>query len=125
MEVQWFSKRCNEQVSIYETNITLNTSAAAHFENSYKVIIGFDIKNFCLILKSLNKEDAVSGAFNHYELHDISIKPSYGRINGKEIIKNISKFCPLDFSQRSYYKYLSSWDESSKSLIIQMKGVVE
>lgn len=126
MEIQWFSKKCNEQVSIYQTNITLNTEATHHFESSYKVIIGFDVKNSNLIIKSLNKEDSESGAFSSYELHDISIKKSYGRINGKEIIKNISHFCELDFSKALYYKYKCSWNESTKSLIIYMneKGVI-
>ena len=125
MEIQWFFKKLNGVVSIYETNITLNTVAASHFDNAFKVIIGYDQKNNCLIIKHLNKEEAVSGVYDSYQLHDISIKTSYGRINGKEIVKTISHFYPMDFTQKSLYKFEGEWDDATKSLIIELKGEAE
>lgn len=122
MEIQWFSKNIKGVVSIYETNITLNTVAASHFVDAYKIIVGYDTNNDNLIIKHLNKEEVQSSVYANCELHNISIKPSYGRINGKEIIKNISKFHPLDFSKQSLYKFECDWNASTKSLIINLKG---
>lgn len=122
MEIQWFSKNLKGVVSIYETNITLNTVAASHFIDAYKVIIGYNSKNNTLIIKHLTKEDVLSSVFSNCEMHSISIKPSYGRINGKDIVKNISKYYPLDFQAKNLYKFECDWDASTKSLIIYLKG---
>ncbi len=122
MEIQWFSKNINGVVSIYETNITLNTVASIHFEGAYKTIVGFNRNDSTLIIKKLSKEEVISGAYNNFDLHDVSIKPSYGRINGKELVKNISKHFPLDFTSKTLYKFECSWDDTTKSLTIYLKG---
>lgn len=122
MEIQWFSKNINGVVSIYETNITLNTVASTHFEGAYKTIVGFNKLDTTLIIKRLNKEEVMSGAYNNYDLHDVAIKPSYGRINGKDLIKNITKHYPLDFTNKTLYKFDCSWDDTTRSLTIYLKG---
>lgn len=124
MEIQWFSKNINGVVSIYETNITLNTVASIHFEGAYKTIIGFNKVDSTLIIKKLTKEEVMSGAYNNFDLHDVSIKPSYGRINGKDLIKNIIKHFPLDFTNTTLHKFNCSWDDTTKSLTIYLKGGV-
>lgn len=121
MEIQWFSNSFNGVVTIYETNITLNTVAASHFENAYATLIGYNHKDRTLIIKCLNKEEAISGVYNKTELHPISIKPSYGRINGKNIIRSINNFYPLNFNNKTLYKFDCVWDVASKSLIIDLK----
>ena len=122
MEIQWFSKNINGVVSIYETNITLNTVASIHFEGAYKTIVGFNKNDTTLIIKKLTKEEVMSGAYNSFDLHDVSIKPSYGRINGKDLVKNIIKHFPLDFTTKTLHKFNCSWDDTTKSLIIYLKG---
>lgn len=121
MEIQWLSNGIKGSVSIYETNITLNTVAASYFENAFVVLVGCNISDNSLIIKSLNKEEATSGVYNKTDLHQISIKPSYGRINGKNIIRGICSFFPLDFNKQKLFKYNCFWDVASKSLIINMK----
>lgn len=125
MDVQWFSKSFSGVVSIYETNITLNTVASNHFKNAYSTIIGFDKSNNTLIIKALDKEEAVLPKYNASDLHRISIRPSYGRINGKGIIKNINKFFKLDFNKKKQYKFKCEWDPSHKFLIVYLEKEVE
>lgn len=125
MEIQWLSNDFKGIVTLYETNITLNTVAASHFENTFATMIGYSKKEHVLIIKSLNKEEATSGVYNKSDLHAISIKPSYGRINGKNIIRNIGMFLPLDFTNKTMYKYHCTWDAASKSLIINLNEEVK
>ncbi len=125
MEIQWFSNSFKGVVTLYETNITLNTVAASNFENAYATMIGYSKKDNSLIIKYLNKEEATSGVYNKNDLHTISIKPSYGRINGKNIIRGIATFYPLDFSRKNMYKFYSTWDVASKSLIVDLSAEVK
>lgn len=125
MEIQWFSNSFKGVVTLYETNITLNTVAASNFENAYATMIGYSKKDNSLIIKYLNKEEATSGVYNKNDLHTISIKPSYGRINGKNIIRGIATFFPLDFSRKNMYKFYSTWDVASKSLIVDLSAEVK
>lgn len=121
MDIQWFTKGSQSQVTIYETNITLNTVASRYFSSTFATLIGFNRNDSTLLIKSLNKEDALNSKYHEDDLHKISIKPSYGRINGKNIIRNICKFFPLDFSSEKLHKFPCSWDEASKCLIIFLK----
>lgn len=116
MSIKWFSKSLNGTVTIYETNITLNTVASRHFENAYSTLIGFDKASNHLLIKPLNKEESINGTYNSNDLHKISIKQSYGRINGKQIINNIHKVFPLDFSDNTNFKYRAEWDDANKYL---------
>lgn len=125
MEILWFSNSFKGVVTLYETNITLNTVAASNFENAYATMIGYSKKDNSLIIKYLNKEEATSGVYNKNDLHTISIKPSYGRINGKNIIRGIATFFPLDFSRKNMYKFYSTWDVASKSLIVDLSAEVK
>lgn len=124
MEIQWLSNGIKESVTLYETNITLNTVAASYFENSYAVLVGVNTQEKTLIIKSLNKEEVTSGVFNKSDLHQISIKPSYGRINGKNIIRGIVSLFPLDFEKQKMFKFNCFWDIASKSLIVNLKEEV-
>lgn len=125
MDIKWFSNNTESVVTIYETNVTLNTVASNHFINAYLTLIGFNKTNDTLVIKNLNKEEATSGAYSDCELHPISIKKSYGRINGKNIIRNIQKYFPLDFSKQNLFKFKSVWDEESKILSIFLKEEIK
>lgn len=125
MEIQWLTNSFKGIVTLYETNITLNTVAASNFENAYATMIGYSKKDNCLVIKHLNKEEATCGVYNKNDLHAISIKPSYGRINGKNIIRSIANFYPLDFSNKNMYKFNCTWDAASKSLIVNLNEEVK
>lgn len=120
MEIQWFSKELLCSVSIYETNITLNTVSAENFVNAYSTLVGFNKKESILFIKALNKEEATSN-YKDAELHPISIKPSYGRITGKNLIRNVCQVFPLDFTKKTFYKFKSEWDPINKYLKVFFK----
>ena len=124
MNVQWFSKNLQGIVTIYETNITLNTVARNYFKNAYKTLIGYCKDENILLIKSLDKEEAMLTKYNPEDLRSISIKTSYGRINGKDIIQNICKFYPLDFTKKNMYKFPCEWDATKKYLKIYMEREV-
>jgi hypothetical protein len=124
MNIKWFPKTSQGTVSIYETNITLNKVASAYFKDSYKTLVGYDKGNEVLLIKALNKEEAMLSKYSNNDLHDISIKPSYGRINGKGIVQNLAEFHPLDFSKKSLYKYKCDWEASQKMLKVYLEREV-
>lgn len=124
MNIQWFSKDLSGFVTIYETNITLNTVASEFFSTAYKTIIGYDIDNSLLFIKPISKEDTLLGIYKENDLYNISIKPSYGRISGKKIVNKITKIFPLNFSKKKYYKFLCEWDNSKKYLKIYLNEEV-
>jgi hypothetical protein len=120
MDIQWFSKNLQGFVSIYETNITLNTVASSNFKTAFTTLIGYDKSKNILLIKALNKEEATMGKYTLNDLHNISIKPTYGRINGKAIVNNIKKFFPMDFTQKNLYKFPCDWDNSQKFLRVYL-----
>ena len=85
MNVEWFTNEKEKVATIYETNITFNTVAANHFKDSYSTLVGFDIENKVLLIKPITKDEARTRNLSEDEMHTMSIKPSYGRINGKNI----------------------------------------
>lgn len=122
MGIQWLSNSSRGSVTIYETNITLNTVASMNFKNAYTTVIGFDESDYTLLIKPLSKEEASSGTYLPDNLHPISIKPSYGRINGKSIVKSLCGLFPLDFSSGNLNKFSCEWIASKKHLKVYLKG---
>ncbi|HHZ17707.1 MAG TPA: hypothetical protein GX390_00290 [Acholeplasmataceae bacterium] len=125
MNVQWFSKSLQGVVTLYETNITLNTVAKNYFRDAYKTLIGYSKEENILLIKALDKEEAMLSKYNPDDLRSISIKSSYGRINGKDIIQNIRKFYPLDFARKSLYKFPCEWDPAKKFLKVYMEREIQ
>lgn len=124
MNIKWFPKTSQGTVSIYETNITLNKVASAYFKDAYRALVGYDKDNDLLLIKALDKEEASLPKYSKNDLHQISIKPSYGRINGKGIIQNLMEFHPLDFSKKSLYKFKCDWEASQKMLKVYLQREV-
>lgn len=119
MDIQWFSKSLRGVATIYDNNITLNTVAANHFKNSYGVIVGFLADSKSLLLKPVTKEDIDLGLYKDVEIHNISIKPSYGRVNGKSIIDQLCELYPISFDHLN--KFVCEWDDVEHSLKIQLE----
>ena len=91
MNVEWFTNEKEKIATIYETNITFNTVAATYFKNAYSTLIGYDLEEQCLLIKPISKDEVAIRNLSEDDLHPISIKPSYGRINGKSIILGMEK----------------------------------
>ena len=125
MNVEWFTNEKEKVATIYETNITFNTVAANYFKNAYSTIIGFDIEEQCLLIKPVSKEEINMRNLSEDDLHPMSIKPSYGRINGKSIIKKLCYYYPIDFSETKSHRYVCEWINSENLLKINLKREVK
>ncbi|HEY8395959.1 MAG TPA: hypothetical protein VIK96_04200 [Bacilli bacterium] len=124
MDIKWLPKTTKGIVSIYENHITLNKVARDYFKDAYRALVGYDKDNDLLLIKALNKEEASLPKYSDNDLHQISIRPSYGRINGKGIIQNLTEFHPIDFSKKSLYKYKCDWEASQKMLKVYLQREV-
>lgn len=124
MSIQWFSKSLQALVTIYDNNITFNTTASRHLKNAYKVVVGFDEKEKLLLIKSVSKEDVDLGLYKSADLYSVAIKSSYGRIHSKQIVRNLCELFPLDFEKKNSYKYDCSWDASQKTLKVYLQKEV-
>ncbi len=120
MSVEWFTRSTNGLATIYETNITLNTVASNHFKNSFGALIGYDKNSSDLLIKSISKEEVTMGIYNEDEIHKISVKPSYGRISGKQIIHHLCQLFPLDFSNNAFHKFECEWSVEDKTLKVKL-----
>lgn len=125
MNVEWFLNKKEMIATIYETNITFNTSAANHFKDSFSTIVGFDVKNNYLLVKPVTKKEVDDRNLRDDELHPMSIKPSYGRINGKQLIKTLCYYYPIDFNNKKAHKYYCNWSTDENLLKIFLEREVE
>lgn len=120
MNVEWFTNEKEKVATIYETNITFNTVAANHFKDSYSTLVGFDIENKVLLIKPITKDEARTRNLSEDEIHTMSIKPSYGRINGKNIVKKLCLYFPIDFTTSKSHKYMCEWSHEDNLLKVHL-----
>lgn len=120
MSVEWFLNSKKLLVTIYETNITLNTVASENFKGAFTTIVGFDGENNTLLIKALTKDEASIGAYDKNDLHDISIKPSYGRISGKAIVSRLMQFYSMDFDKFPFHKFEAKWNKENNCLVVEL-----
>lgn len=121
MNVEWFAKSPKGVATIYSNYITLNTTAANNFKSAYSTIIGFNNDEKALLIKAVSKEDLSMGLYKDLDIHDISIKPSYGRIAGKRIISRLCEYFPLNFENNSLNKFECEWINDEKTLKVYLE----
>lgn len=125
MSVEWFTNEKEKYATIYESSITLNTVAANYFKNTYSTVIGFDKENNNLLIKPISKEEVDVRNISSDDLHSISIKPSFGRITGKSIIKKLILYFPIDFKNSKSHKYICEWSNEEKLLKILLEREIK
>ncbi len=125
MKIEWFSRSTNGLATIYDTNITLNTVASNHFKGAYGTMIGYDAGSKALIIKAISKQELSLGLFRSEEIHPISIKPSYGRINGKGIVRDLCTYFPLKFDTVPSHKFECEWFQEDNTLKIFLNKEVK
>ena len=79
----------NMNVTLYATNITLNSAAASYFEDVRWVMIGLNREKKQVAIKPVNKRELDLNLVSLEQLHKISIGKGYGRISNKAIMKEI------------------------------------
>lgn len=120
MNIEWFTNEKEKIATIYETNITFNTVAANYFKESYSTLIGFNIEEKTLLIKPISKDEVTIKNISEDDLHPMSIKPSYGRINGKNIVKKLCYYFPIDFSEAKAHRYICEWSHKEQLLKIHL-----
>lgn len=122
MKIKWITKDDSlGAVTIYENNIRLSKKASDYFLDAYAIAIGVDLDDNKIIIKKVNKEEAESMGIDKSRLYKINIKPSYGRITGKQIIDELKSMYDFDFSKQLAYKFSAKWNTGEKMLIVDVK----
>jgi hypothetical protein len=120
MKIDWiYKKEQDASATIYDNNITLSKAASNYFNDAYAVLIGIDRETRKIVIKNISKEEAMRGDINKINLHEISLKASYGRITGKRLINEICETIPLDFKANKSYKFNAKWNTAEKMLVIE------
>lgn len=104
-------------VTLYTTNITLNSAAASYFSDVRWVMIGVDHENALVAIKPVTKRELDLKLVPLEQLHKISIGKGYGRISNKMIMAQIEELCKekLDGIKRS-----ATFDEKQGMLIVDL-----
>lgn len=85
-------------LTLYPTNITLNSSAATHFQDVRWVMIGIDKEHHRLGIRPILKRELDLNLVPLSQLHKISVGKGYARISNKMIIEELSAMIdqPID-----------------------------
>lgn len=123
MKIDWINNiGRNSAVTIYNNNITLSKQAANFFEDAFGVAVGIDRETKNIIIKKYSKEEYEKEKSDSNYLHKLDIKSSYGRINSKPLVSEISSVLGLDFQTQTSYKFDARWNTGYKMLIVSTKG---
>ena len=98
MSIEWINKEKNTNaVTIYINNITLSKQATSMFDNAIGVVVGFDTANKNIVIKKVTKDELEKKEINKDDIYELTIKPSFGRINNKKLIDQLAKHLDIDF----------------------------
>ena len=123
MKIKWIGTDDSRgAVTVYENNITLSKKAADFFNDAYAIAIGVDDDSNNVIIKNVSKEEAESNVMDSNHLYKISIKASYGRITGKQMIDELKNIFGFDFSKQPAYKFNARWNNGDRMLIVETGG---
>ncbi|HBT59414.1 MAG: hypothetical protein RBQ95_01745 [Paracholeplasma sp.] len=125
MSIEWINpKEIHGTVTFYDSNITLNKTASEFFNDAYKVLVGIDRVHKHVVIKHINKEEALRGDIVKSNLLDVSIKASYGRINSKKVVNEIADSFNFNFKNTNNYKFKAIWKSSDRILEIDLNEEV-
>ena len=94
-------------VTVYETNLTLNKAACAHFEDVNYVLLGIDKKTRQIGIKPVTKQELDDNIY-------------HGRISNKSFVYDLSQEFKFDFSENQCYKYKATYDVVHAIMIVQL-----
>jgi hypothetical protein len=117
----WVSRKPKDGVAtLYESNITLNKAASAHFEKAYSVLLGLDEGSRKIAVKPITKEEYELGAIPEEKRHKITVKSSYARVCNKKFMKQISGLINVTLGDNSSFKFKTKWSSENSALIIDL-----
>ena len=118
--IKWFNvKAKNGVASLYNNNITLNTTAMYPFEDAHRVQVGLgDDGN--IVIQPLTKAVVESGDLDESCLLKLERHKSFARISSTSLMKQISEVVGVTLS-KTPVQYETSWDSVANVLTILVK----
>lgn len=118
---QWIKGNAYTMIAtLNDTAITLNNSAAAYFADIRWCLVGLDEENRLMAIKPVTKNEYDLHLYPMEDLHKISVGTGYARVSNKSLMSSISALIGLPLDG---IKYLASWDEKEKMLIIDLNNI--
>lgn len=123
MNIKWFSKENNKSaITVHSNNITLSKNASDLFNGAYGILFGVDNDTNSLIMKKVSTEQIENNEYKKDEVYILTIKPTYGRVNSKQLISLLSEHYDFDFKKNQSYKFDAKWHNGENMLIVNMNG---
>ena len=107
-------------LTLYPSNITLNSSASNYFQDVRWCMIGIDHEDMKLGIRPVSKHDIDLHLVDKDDLHKISIGKGYARISNKSIIEEISNVINQEIDG---LKIPAIFDEKEKILIADLAQI--
>jgi len=121
--IKWFNvKARNGVATLYDNNITLNTTAMDPFEIAYKVQVGLSEEGN-IIIKPLTKAFVEKGKLDENSLLKIEMRKSFARIASVSLMKQIAQALNITLS-KSPIQYETTWDSVENILTINTSKVL-
>ena len=119
---EWVTGNAHTQiVRLYPNNLTLNSSAAVHFNDFRYVTIGIDRTNLKVAIKPIPKRDVDLKLVPVEHLHKVSIGKGYGRISNKMVCDEIAELLNTTLDGQ---KVLATYDKKSQMLIVDLAQTI-
>ena len=118
--IKWFNvKAKNGVASLYNNNITLNTTAMYPFDIAHKVQVGLS-EDGNIVIQPLTKAFIETGNLDESCLLKIERHKSFARISSVTLMKQIGDVLNIELS-KSPIQYETSWDPEANVLTILVK----
>ena len=104
-------------VTVYPTNLTLNTPSALKLKNARYCMLGIDTEKKQAAIKAVSKEEIDLGLVPLENLHRISYGKGYARISNKSFIADLGNFITI---KDEGIKLPLTYDESEQMLIMNI-----
>ena len=118
--IRWFNvKAKNGVASLYNNNITLNTTAMYPFDIAHKVQVGLS-EDGNIVIQPLTKAFIETGNLDESCLLKIERHKSFARISSVTLMKQIGDVLNIELS-KSPVQYETSWDSEENILTILVK----
>ena len=119
--IKWFNvKAKNGVASLYNNNITLNTTAMYPFEDAHRVQVGLD-DNGNIVIQPLSKAVVESGDLDESCLLKLERHKSFARISSTSLMKQIGEVLKITLS-KAPVQFETSWDPDANVLTILIQA---
>ncbi len=124
MDINWFNEKPKECViTLAQGNLTLNKAAANYFEHAYSVMLGIENKQRLVVIKPLNKAEALKQDIPENRKYKITVRSSYARITNKAFVEELVQMFGLTLGTEPL-KFKASWNQKDQLMIVDMKEVL-